>query len=115
MQRFARLVTTLSNTTKTNDKRDYLLAYLREGEGREVYDADRLWLIALFTGRRPKRLVNSTLMKEWCMQETGIPPWLFGESYHTVGDLSEAIALLLDNPKVARTGNNDPSLADVMR
>ncbi len=107
MQRFARLFTTLSNTTRTNDKRDFLLDYLRVAG-----DGDRLWLVALFTGRRPRRLVNSTLMKQWCMEETGIPPWLFDESYHTVGDLSEAIALLLDNETVD-TGA-DPSLTEVM-
>jgi len=114
MQRFAQLVTTLSNTTRTNDKRDLLVAYLRGEDGRDPGDADRLWLVALFTGRRPKRLVNSTLMKQWCMEETSIPPWLFDESYHTVGDLSEAIALLLDNPKEARPTVNDPSLSDLM-
>ena len=94
MHRFAQLITRLFNTTKTNDKRDLLLEYFREAD-----DADKLWLIALFTGRRPKRLVNSTLMKQWCMEETGIPQWLFDESYHTVGDLSESISLLLDNAR----------------
>ncbi len=110
MQRFAHLITTLSNTTKTNDKRDLLLEYFRAAE-----DDDKLWLIALFTGRRPKRLVNSTLMKLWCSEETGIPQWLFDESYHTVGDLSEAIALLLQGrcgTGAART--SDPSLTGMM-
>ncbi len=94
MKRFAKLVETLSGTTKTNDKRDALVAYFGE-----VEDADRLWLIALFTGRRPKRIVNSTLLKIWCMEEAGITPWLFDEAYHTVGDLGEAIALMLPPAK----------------
>ncbi len=109
MQRFAHLVTRLFNTTRTNDKRDLLLEYLRDAD-----DGDRLWLVALFTGRRPRRLVNSTLMKVWCMEEIGIPQWLFDESYHTVGDLSESIALLLDNARVNRQATNDPSLSEVM-
>lgn len=109
MQRFAHLVTRLSNTTKTNDKRDLLLEYFRAAE-----DGDKLWLVALFTGRRPKRLVNSTLMKLWCSEETGIPQWLFDESYHTVGDLSEAIALLLDNGKFKMQNAKGPSLAEMM-
>src|SRR4051812_16143569 len=109
MQHFAQLVTALGNTTKTNDKRDLLVKYFQTAP-----DEDKLWLVALFTGRRPKRLVNSTLMKQWCMEETPIPPWLFDESYHTVGDLSEAIALLLENEKVRVQGTKDPSLYEVM-
>ncbi len=111
MQRFAHLLTTLANTTKTNDKRDLLLEYFRGAD-----DGDKLWLVALFTGRRPKRLVNSTLMKLWCAEETGIPQWLFDESYHTVGDLSESIALLLaTKTKEERRKTADPSLTDVMK
>ena len=110
MQRFARLINSLANTTRTNDKKELLLSYLRSAE-----DPDRLWLVALFTGRRPKRLVNSTLMKLWCCDETGIPQWLFDESYHTVGDLSESIALLLDNAAERKTDPKDPTLADVMQ
>jgi DNA ligase-1 len=110
MQRFSRLVTTLASTTKTNDKRDLLLDYFRDAP-----DPDKLWLVALFTGRRPKRLVNSTLMKQWCMELTGIQPWLFDESYHLVGDLSESIALLLQ--QLREPGENEESkdsLADMM-
>src|SRR6476620_10203837 len=109
MQRFSHLVTTLGNTTKTNDKRELLVNYFRTAS-----DEDKLWLLALFTGRRPKRLVNSTLMKQWCMEETGTPQWLFDESYHTVGDLSEAIALLWDNANNNGAGEGDPSLTEVM-
>ncbi len=94
MERFAELVARLNNTTKTNDKRDALTSYYQD-----VPDADKLWLTALFTGRRPKRLVNSTLMKVWCMEVADITPWLFDESYHAVGDLSEAISLILPPAK----------------
>ena len=94
MERFAELVAHLNNTTKTNDKREALISYYRD-----VPDADKLWLTALFTGRRPKRLVNSTLMKVWCMEVADISPWLFDESYHAVGDLSETISLILPPAK----------------
>lgn len=97
MKRFAALITALTGSTKTNDKRDALVAYFREAP-----DADKVWLVALFTGRRPKRIVTSTLLKQWCMEETGIQPWLFEESYHTVGDLGEAIALMLPPPAEER-------------
>src|SRR4051812_2825924 len=54
-------------------------------------------------------------MKKWCISETRIPPWLFDENYHTVGDLSESIALLLDTrPAIDAQGQADPSLREVM-
>jgi DNA ligase-1 len=38
-------------------------------------------------------------MREWCTEIINIPDWLFDESYHTVGDLSETLALLLPETK----------------
>lgn len=90
MQRFAQLIEQVSNTTKTNEKRDALVQYLRD-----VPDGDKLWLVALFTGRRPRRVVSSTLLQQWCMEIIDIEPWLLSESYSAVGDLSETISLLL--------------------
>jgi len=90
MQHFANLIARLNNTTKTNDKRDELVAYFHK-----VADADKLWLVALFTGRRPRRLVSSTLLRTWCMELAMVSPWLFEECYNAVGDLSETISLIL--------------------
>ncbi|RYD52604.1 MAG: ATP-dependent DNA ligase [Sphingobacteriales bacterium] len=107
MKRFALLIEALQGSTKTNDKKEALVKYLQEAP-----EEDRIWLVALFSGRRPKRIVTSTLLKLWCMEEARIQPWLFDESYHTVGDLSEAIALML--PAVADTTEQDLSLAQMM-
>lgn len=93
MRRFAALAVKLGTSTKTNDKLEALEEYFTDAE-----DADKVWVIALFSGRRPKRTVNTTLLWEWCRELTGLPPWLFEESYHTVGDLAETIALLLPEP-----------------
>src|SRR5688572_26449530 len=90
LQRFAALVTELSSSTKTNDKLDALSDYFISAD-----DRDKVWVIALFSGRRPRRSVSSTLLREWCADITNLPLWLFEESYHTVGDLAETIALLL--------------------
>ena len=95
MQRFAELVVLLGTSTKTNDRLAALENYFMGAE-----DADKVWVIALFSGRRPKRTVNTTLLWEWCRELTGLPGWLFEESYHTVGDLAETIALLLPEGKV---------------
>jgi DNA ligase-1 len=90
MRRFATLAVKLGTSTKTNDRLEALEKYFSEAD-----DADKVWVIALFSGRRPKRTVNTTLLWEWCRELTGLPGWLFEESYHTVGDLAETIALLL--------------------
>src|SRR5579863_2728632 len=90
MRLFADLVVKLGTSTKTNDR----LAML-EGYFSAANDADKVWMIALFSGRRPKRTVNTKMLWEWCREMTGLPEWLFAESYHVVGDLAETIALLL--------------------
>jgi len=90
MRHFARLVHKLGTTTKTNDKLDALVDYFQTADSK-----DKVWVIAIFSGRRPKRAVNSTQLATWCVEETGLPFWLFEESYHTVGDLAETISLLL--------------------
>src|SRR6476619_2370419 len=81
MTLFAKLVTTLGNTTKTNEKLQALVDYFSVADSR-----DKVWVIALFTGRKPKRAVNSTLLSTWAMEAANLPGWLFGASYHTVGD-----------------------------
>lgn len=95
MKQFAALVQTLGTSTKTNEKLDALANYFAAAN-----DKDKLWVIALFSGRRPKRIVNSTLLHHWCVEFIGLPEWLFYECYGTVGDLAETIALLLPDPIV---------------
>ena len=93
MELFADLVAEISSTTKTNDKLDALVKYFAVAPPK-----DKVWVIALFSGRRPKRVVNSTLLWTWCNDIAGIPAWLFAECYHSVGDLAETISLLLPEP-----------------
>lgn len=93
MELFADLVAEISATTKTNDKLDALVNYFAVAP-----EKDKVWVIALFSGRRPKRVVNSTLLWTWCNDIAGIPAWLFAECYHSVGDLAETISLLLPEP-----------------
>jgi DNA ligase-1 len=90
MQLFAELVVRLGTSTKTNDKLELLTGYFATAE-----DPDKVWVIALFSGRKPKRTVNARQLADWSRDITGLPAWLFEESYHTVGDLAETIALLL--------------------
>ncbi len=94
LQLFAELISELSGSTKTNDKLQSLVDYFAVAP-----DADKVWVIAIFSGRRPRRAVNSRLMREWCAEIINIHDWLFDECYHTVGDLSETLALLLPETK----------------
>lgn len=96
MKQFSQLVNILGTSTKTNDKLNALSEYFAEAT-----DTDKVWVIALFSGRRPKRIINSTLLSQWCCEIVQMPFWLFEESYHTVGDLAETIALLLPEPNEA--------------
>jgi DNA ligase-1 len=90
MRHFAGLFMRLDQSNKTTDKIVALKEYFLSAP-----DEDRLWTIALFTHRRPKRQVNTRLLRQWCCEWSGIPDWLFEESYQTVGDLAETISLLL--------------------
>jgi len=96
MKRFARLFTEIDQTTKTSVKTTALSAYFTQAP-----DADKLWCIALFSGRRPKRAVTTTNLREWAAERAGIPLWLLEESYPIVGDLAETIALVLPPPTQA--------------
>lgn len=90
MKRFAKLIQQLELSNKTNDKIAALVDYFNYAD-----DKDKVWVIALFTGKKPKRPIKSALLKYWAIDITETPEWLFAESYSNVGDLSETIALLL--------------------
>ena len=65
LELFAQLVAELSRSTKTNDKLQSLVDYFAIAP-----DDDKVWVIAIFSGRRPRRAVNSRLMREWCAEIT---------------------------------------------
>jgi DNA ligase-1 len=90
MKQFAELFLALDRTNKTNEKVELLRQYFISAP-----EEDKIWALALFTGRRPSFKVNSTQIQQWAAAEAGIPDWLFRESYHSVGDLGETISLIL--------------------
>lgn len=94
MKAFAQLIKKLDSTNKTNEKVAALTQYLQTAN-----DDDKLWTIAILSHRRPPRPVNTTLLRLWATEISGIPLWLFEESYHIVGDLAETIALILPASK----------------
>jgi len=90
MKAFAQLFLSLDETNKTNEKVKVLKDYFNS-----VPDTDKMHMLALFTGRKPKRYINSTQIRTWAMEVSNIPDWLFVESYQVVGDLAETMALLM--------------------
>src|SRR5687767_2802474 len=95
MRAFAELYARLDATTRTNAKVAALADYFAD-EG--VPDADKLWTVALFSGRRPRRLITATVLRDWAAERAGLPLWLFEESHAVVGDLAETISLILPEP-----------------
>jgi len=90
MKRFAELFEELDATTRTNEKLKALSSYFEQAPPN-----DRLWALALLAGRRPKRQVTATQLRLFAVEQAGIPLWLFEESYQSVGDLAETVALLV--------------------
>jgi DNA ligase-1 len=100
MQSFSQLLFKLGTSTKTNEKLQALSTYFEHGD-----EKDKVWVIALFSGRRPRRTVSGTQLAVWCTELVNLPIWLFQECYHTVGDLSETIALLIPENKAIGSNN----------
>lgn len=109
MQSFANLIQHLSKTSSLVTKRELLVQYFEQST-----PADICWVIALFTGRRPRRLVNTALLRQSCLAITGYPAWLFEETYQTVGDLAETMALLLPLPEPAEQPEPTYTLAQMI-
>ena len=93
MKRFAALFETLDTSTSTNDKIAAMADYFGSAPA-----ADAAWAVYLLAGRRPKRLLQTRLLREWTAEETGYPLWLVESTYAAVGDLAETVALLLPDP-----------------
>jgi DNA ligase-1 len=96
MKDFAGLYTALDETNKTNAKVAALRRYFSAAA-----PEDAAWVVHFLIGRRPRRAVNARRLSEWAAEETGIPMWLFGESYDAVGDIAETITLLLPETRAS--------------
>lgn len=94
MKRFTDLYIALDQTTSTNEKVDAMAAYFADAP-----PEDAAWAVYFLSGGRPKRLLSSAKLREWAREAAELPEWLFNESYSTVGDLAETIALLLPEPR----------------
>ncbi|MGR3887844.1 ATP-dependent DNA ligase [Pseudomonas sp. 1152_12] len=90
MKAFAELYANLDATTSSNAKLAALQAYFRHAP-----PEDAAWAVYFLSGGRPRQLVPTRLLRDMATEASGIEPWLFEESYQSVGDLAETISLLL--------------------
>ena len=96
MQRFAALFESLDTTTSTSAKIDAMVDYFKDAT-----PADAAWATYVLMGRRLKRSVGAALLRQWLVEEAALPAWLVEETYGSIGDMAETIALLVapDSPQ----------------
>jgi len=107
MQRFAELFESLDTTTSTRAKIGAMSAYFRVAE-----PSDAAWATYVLIGRRLKRSVGPALLRQWLREEAQLPEWLIEETYGSIGDLAETIALLVPNESTERALHADVSLTE---
>jgi DNA ligase-1 len=90
MKAFAELYANLDATTSSNAKLAALQSYFQQAPA-----DDAAWAVYFLSGGRPRQLVPTRLLRDMATEASGIEPWLFEESYQSVGDLAETISLLL--------------------
>ena len=90
MKEFAALYARLDATTSSNAKLAAMQEYFSQAPA-----ADAAWAVYFLAGGRPRQLVPTKVLRAMVLQVSGLPEWLFEESYQAVGDLAETIALLL--------------------
>jgi DNA ligase-1 len=100
MKAFAELYARLDATTSSNAKLAALQDYFRDAE-----PADAAWAVYFLSGGRPRQLVPARQLRELALRMSGLPEWLFEESYQAVGDMAETFSLLLpENPHSSDAG-----------
>jgi DNA ligase-1 len=92
MRAFSELYEELDTTTSTNLKTAALVRYFNAAP-----PADAAWAVYILSGRRLKRFIGPAMLRRWLTEVSDLPEWLVEESYASVGDLAETIALLLES------------------
>ncbi|MFN8713124.1 MAG: ATP-dependent DNA ligase [Bacteroidota bacterium] len=110
MKQFAELIEQLDSTNKTGEKTEALVRYFSSAP-----HEDCLRAVALLSGRKPKSIVRSSLLRLWAAEAAGINDWLFEESYSVVGDMAETVALLLPHRKSATTETLEGFMQQLIR
>ena len=94
MREFARLYNELDATTATSRKLDALKKYFGASES-----ANTAWAVYFLAEGKPRQVISTKLLRQFATEMSGVPDWLFDECYLAVGDLAEAISLILPPPE----------------
>ena len=103
MRDFAELYDEIDTTTSTNLKVAAMARYFRSAP-----PADAAWAAYILSGRRLKRFIGPALLRKWLIEASGLPEWLADESYSTVGDMAETIALLMETDESTKVATDVP-------
>jgi len=103
MKAFAQLYVERDATTSTTGKLEALARYYAVAGA-----ADAAWATYFLAGGRPRQSVPTRLMRECAIEYSGLPAWLFEESYQAVGDFAETVAHVLP----AASHESDVGLAE---
>lgn len=111
MDQFTSLYFDLDRAKGTNAKVDAMVRYFGVAPA-----ADAAWAVALLCGsRRFRRPVTGTLLRRLAGEIAELPAWLVDECYSVVGDLGEAMALLIPDAKRSPSGSADVDGTGVVR
>ena len=103
MREFAELYDEIDTTTSTNLKVTAMSRYFRSAP-----PADAAWAAYILSGRRLKRFIGPSVLHRWLVEASGLPEWLVNESYSSIGDMAETIALLMETAESARVATDVP-------
>ena len=89
MRRFTQLYVEMDRTKRTSEKVAAMQRYFRDAPPQ-----DAAWALYFLAGRKIKRLITWRIPDAAIRHLTGLPDWLIGECYESVGDGAELMALL---------------------
>ena len=76
MKQFARLIAEVSQTSRADRQVEAMATFLSS-----VGEEDKLWMIALFCQKRPKRSLKTAQLRTWVAEYLAMPDWLIEVSY----------------------------------
>ena len=74
MKDFAQLYVELDQTNKTNEKVEAMRFYFERAA-----PGDAAWAFYFLSGRKPRQIIPSGKLREWAIEQSEIPDWLFME------------------------------------
>ena len=89
MQAFADLIERLDRSAGTGERVELLSSYFAA-----VAPVDAAWALQVLLAKRRRRLITGRRLRQICLEDSGLPEWLFDACHAQVGDSAETIALL---------------------